>query len=43
MKTYYAFMYELTNAIMMLAPSSNSHFAMWWEASEYYRRKRDAR
>jgi hypothetical protein len=36
-------MYELTNAIMLLAPTNRSHFAQWWEASEYYRRKRDAR
>ena len=43
LKIYYHVMYEVTNAIMLLAPTNRNHFAAWWEASEYYRRKRDAR
>jgi hypothetical protein len=35
-------MYELTNGIMLLAPHNREFFARWWEASDYYRRRRDA-
>lgn len=41
-KAYYSFMYELTQTIMLLAPHDRQHFARWWEASEYYRRLRNA-
>lgn len=41
-KLYYQFMYELTDFVMWVNPKeSQEHFLRWWEASEYYRRKRD--
>lgn len=41
-KLYYQAMFELCDFIMWCNPSnSREHFARWWEASEYYRRKRD--
>jgi hypothetical protein len=41
-KLFYHGMYEATNFIMLLWPHNENHFRSWWEASEYYRRKRDA-
>lgn len=41
-KLYYQAMYDLCDFIMWLRVDNREHFAGWWEASEYYRRKRDA-
>lgn len=42
-KLFYQLMFDLCDFIMWMGPLDNrEHFARWWEASEYYRRKRDA-
>jgi hypothetical protein len=46
-KTYYAFMYELTDALAWQAIASgsggsNERFVKFWRLSDEYRQKRDA-
>lgn len=41
-KAYYTAMFDLCDLIMWARINDRDHYARWWEASEYYRRKRDA-
>ena len=41
-KHYYQFMFDLCDLIMWARINDKEHYTRWWEASEYYRRKRDA-
>lgn len=41
-KLYYQFMFDLCDLIMWAMINDRDHYARWWEASEYYRRKRDS-
>jgi hypothetical protein len=40
-KFYYHTMYLVCDGILRTNILDRDHFARWWEASEYYRRKRD--
>jgi len=40
-KIYYAVMFDVCDLIMWARINDRDHYVRWWEASEYYRRKRD--
>lgn len=38
-QAYYAFMYNITDAIMWVVVDDRDHWARWWDISEGYREK----